>query len=65
MTVEMQVLKEHAEKAKVLYKGGHISRTEAVEMVTPYINAFNEKSTEIAKKYKQRPKTISFATFMR
>lgn len=65
MTIEMLNLKEQAEKGKALYKTGQISRNEAVEMVAPYINAFNAKSKEIAKKYNQRAKLISFATFMR
>ena len=65
MTIEMLNLKEQAEKGKALYKTGQISRNEAVEMVAPYINAFNAKSKEISKKYNQRAKLISFATFMR
>lgn len=65
MTVEMLNLKEQAEKGKALYRSGQISRNEAVEMVAPYINAFNAKSREIAKKYGQRAKTISFAQFVR
>lgn len=65
MTVELMQLKEQAEKGKALYRTGQISRNEAVEMVAPYINAFNAKSKEIAKKYNQRPKLINFAGFVR
>lgn len=65
MTVEMLNLKEQAEKGRALYRTGQISRNEAVEMVAPYINAFNAKSKEIAKKYGQRPKLINFAGFVR
>jgi hypothetical protein len=65
MAHELAVLKEQAEKARVLYGRNLITRKEAQEQCKPYIEAFNAKATEIAKKYNQRPKKISFATFIR
>jgi hypothetical protein len=65
MTTEMLQLKERAEKARTLYRLGHITREEAVKECTPYLNEFNRKAVEIAKKYKQRPKKITFASFIR
>lgn len=58
-------LKRQAEKAKVLYYNGHITREEAKAQIMPYINAVNERSKELAKKYNQRPKLVNFAGFMR
>jgi polyhydroxyalkanoate synthesis regulator phasin len=58
-------LKETAEKGRILYNRGEISREEAKEYIMPYINACNEKSKEIAKKYGMKPKTISFGQYMR
>ena len=58
-------IKEVAEKGRVLYNSGQISRDEAVEMITPYINACNEKSKELAKKYNMKPKKITFAQYIR
>lgn len=65
MTVELMQLKEQAEAGRALYRRGEITRAEAITMCTPYLNAFNAKSKEIAKKYNQRPKTIGFAGFVR
>lgn len=57
--------KDNAEKGKVLYKRGEINRSEAMEYILPYIDEFNEKSKAIAKKWNQKAKTISFATYIR
>lgn len=65
MTHELAVLKEQADKARVLYARNLITREEAKTQSTPYITAFNEKATAIARKYNQRPKKISFASFIR
>jgi len=54
-----------AEMAKMLYRNGKMARSEAVKAVAPYKKIFNEKSAEIAKKYGQRPKLFSFASYMR
>lgn len=65
MNEETKVLKQNAEEGKFLYNIGKISRDEAKKQVTPYIEAFNKKSIEIAKKYGMKPKKISFVSFVR
>lgn len=63
--MELQQLKDDAFLARNLYKGGAIDREEARTRIMPYINAYNVKVVEIAKKYNQKPKKISFITFLR
>ncbi|MDA3973282.1 hypothetical protein PF023_04425 [Enterococcus thailandicus] len=58
-------LKNIAENARTLYRSNLISRDEAMERIDPFVKAYNKKSKEIAKKYNQRPKTISIASFLR
>lgn len=58
-------IKQQAEIFRDMYKMGVIEREEAKEKVTPYIEMFNKKSKEIAKKYNQKPRTISFAQYCR
>lgn len=58
-------IKSAAFEARVLYKIGAISRAEAALKIQPYIDAFNAKATEVAKKYNMRAKKISFAGFVR
>lgn len=65
MSQEIQVLKDKAEEYRALYRAGQVTREEAVVHIAPYVDRFNEKSKEIAKKFNQRPKTISVAKFMR
>lgn len=57
--------KRIAEEYRALYRLNEVSRDEAKKFIMPYIEAFNQKSTEIAKKYGMRPKTITFAKFIR
>lgn len=61
----MEELKERAERGKTLYNRGDISREEAKEYIMPYIEVFNEKSSEIARKYGVKPKKISFGQYVR
>jgi putative uncharacterized protein gp37 len=61
----MEELKNKAFDARVSYKNGFITRTEAKEYIQPYIDMFNKKSKEIAKKYGMKPKTITMAGFLR
>lgn len=61
----METQKRIAEEYKALYRMKEVSREEAKEKIMPYIETFNNKSTEIAKKYGMKPKTISFAKFIR
>lgn len=60
-----KLLKENADKARMLYRGNIISRKEAIKDIQPFIESYNTKSKEIAKKYNQRPKTISVISFLR
>lgn len=63
--MEIKELQARAEKAKAMYRIGQITREEASEEITPYLEAFNAKSIEIAKKYTQKPKKISLLTYLR
>lgn len=65
MTEQTKQLKLQADKAKASYNLGHITREECKKEVMPYINHFNARSKELAKKYNQRAKTISFITYIR
>lgn len=50
---------------KYKLKIGVISYDEAKQRATPFLNAMNEKSKEIAKRHGVKPKKITFAGFMR
>ena len=45
-------------------KMGAINFDKAKEMAKPHIEAINEKSREIAKKYGVKPKLVSFHNFI-
>lgn len=51
--------------ARALYRAGRLSKREAMEMMASYIEEFNAKSRELARKYGVRPKLFSFASFCR
>jgi LPS O-antigen subunit length determinant protein (WzzB/FepE family) len=65
MNDEVEKLKQEAEYARLLYTINSISREEAQKRIQPYIDAINERSVEIAKKYNQKPKKVSFNGFIR
>ena len=65
MKEEIKKLKQQAENAKYLYKTNAIDRQTAKEEIMPYIEEYNEKSLEIAKKYNQKAKKLTFASFVR
>lgn len=65
MTDEVLEMKLRAEHASYLYNIGAITREEAKKEIMPYLNKVNEKAIEIAKKYNQRPKKVTFNTFVR
>lgn len=65
MNEEIQELKKQADEAKHLYRAGLIDRDKAKSYISPYIIAYNKKSEEIAKKYNQKAKTLTFASFVR
>lgn len=58
-------LKSIAENARTLYRSNLISRDEAKKRIEPFIEAYNKKSKEVAKKYNQKPKMISLISFLR
>lgn len=65
MNQEVKELLARAQEARALYNAGKISREQAKAEIDPYINLFNKKSKELAKKYNQKPKLISFSSFVR
>lgn len=65
MNDEVRILKNEAEKARVLLRSGIIDLTEAKVKVKPYIDLVNKKSKEIAKKYNQRPRLVNVSAFLR
>jgi hypothetical protein len=50
---------------KIMLYAKKISYDEAKKQAQPFIDAINEKSKEIAKKYKVKAKLINFSGFMR
>jgi len=58
-------LRAKAEEARALYRMGMISKKEAKIIINPYIDAVNEKSRELAKKYQQKPRYVSFEAYCR
>lgn len=65
MNNEVLKLKQKAEEYRFLYQTNQVSREEALNNIMPYINAINEKSKELAKKYNQKVKKVTFSTFTR
>lgn len=65
MTNETRILYSKSLEARSKYRMGVIRREKAQEIIDPYIQAYNEKTKEISKKYNQRPKFISFSIFVR
>lgn len=65
MKQDIKDLKEVAEIAKKMYQFGRIERNIAKAMIMPYLNAVNKKSIELAKKYNQKPKKVSFCAYVR
>lgn len=65
MNKEIIKLKTIAEIAKSDFMLDVITLEQAKEKIMPYIDVTNIKSKEIAKKYKQRYRGISFTGFMR
>jgi hypothetical protein len=65
VTDNIKSLKDRADKARILYKKNLITREEAIAEIKPYIEACNKKSEAIAKKYKQRPKLLNVASYLR
>ena len=64
MTI-IEKLRIQAEEYRILYKTGQCTREEAKNKIQPYLNVVNKKSIELAKKYNQKSKKISFAVYVR
>jgi len=58
-------LRQSAMETRDLYRMGEIDKKEAQKRLKPYIERFNQKSEELAKKYNVRPQRFSFSAFMR
>ena len=58
-------LKNRAEIAKMKYKNNLITREEAKKEIQPFIDYANKKAVELAKKYNQQPRKISFIAYVR
>lgn len=58
-------LKLQAEQAKIKYKNNLITREEAKKEIQPFIDYANTKAVELAKKYNQKPRRISFISYVR
>ena len=56
---------EELNNIKMWLRLGAITYDDAKERAKPHIDALNEKSAEIAKKYKMKPRKVSFSAFMR
>lgn len=65
MTNEIKSLMNNAIYYRNLYNMGKVTEDIAKENINPYLNKVNEKSTEIAKKYNQKPKLIKFSQYVR
>ena len=65
MQEKVQEAKHQANQAQYLYQLGSITKEEALERVTPYVELHNEAATRIAKEYKMRPRTITAKSFLR
>ena len=65
MTDDVLKLKVNAEYYRDLYRIGKCTREEALSEIMPYLDKVNEKGRELAKKYNQRYKPVSFASFVR
>ena len=65
MNEEVKQLKQEAEQARAEYRVGYISRDEAKERIMPYIEMVNARSKELATKYNQKYKPVSFSGFLR
>lgn len=51
--------------ARNLYRLGRITKAEAMELMADYVEEFNQKARELARKYGQRPKLFRFEAFCR
>lgn len=65
MKKEILELRNKAEEGRYLYRINKISREEAKIMIEPYLDAVNNKQKELAKKYNQKVKKVTFVSYIR
>ena len=65
MNKEINDLKETAEYARMLYRKGKFNIVVAKALINPYLDAVNAKAKELAKKYNQKPRKVSFYAYVR
>jgi len=63
--MDIKELEKIAKEYRILYNTRKCTREEAVEKITPYITAINNKSKELSKKYGLKSKNVSFSGFVR
>lgn len=56
---------EFAEAIRYEYRTGKIDLKEARKQLKPFIDRFNKKSVELAKKYNVKPQKFNINAFMR
>jgi hypothetical protein len=61
----MEHLRDVAIHYRELYRSGLCAREVAIEKIQPYLDMVNYKSKELAKKYGQTYKKITFITYVR
>ena len=65
MSEEVKILRERADKGRMLYRSNQIKIDEAKEMVMQYLNAVNKRAKELAVKFGMKPKKVNFYSFVR
>ena len=62
---KFEKLRQDAHYIREEYRAGLINRGQAKERLAEYIEAYEEKTKEIAKKYGQKPKKFNLGEFLR
>lgn len=65
MNKELKELKETAENARMLYRKGKFNIVVAKALINPYLDVVNAKAKELAKKYNQKSRKVSFYAYVR
>lgn len=65
MRMNKDSVREQAEMYRFLYQTNGCNRECAQKMIQPYIDLVNVISVELAEKYNQKPKKITFASYVR
>lgn len=62
---EVSMIKDRAEKARMLYRSGDMSFEDVKQVVGPYTTAVERRSKELAKKYGMRPQRFNLKAWLR